>query len=1076
MSDSTGSAQDQASVDTLPNESRNVHPTSDHRLALSFAQEQLWFLDQLSPGEAVYNLHATYRLPGRVNVEALRASLALVLDRHAGLRASFGAIDGIPYQVIVPVGDPLLVVDLRTLPADQRDDALRDSVREVIAAPFALESDPLYRFRLWHLADDEHVLFLGFHHIVFDGWSGGVFNDELATAYRALVDGRVPDLPAHRISYADYVAEQQERLVGAVLEEELRYWEQRLAQLPVLELPADRIRPAIQTHRGDSVLIDFPAGLLESLRALAREQSASLFMVLTTALNIVLSRYTGQEDIPVGVPLLGRIDPEFERVIGLFVNMVVLRTDLTGDPTFLDLLARIADANMEMYEHQEVPFEMVVERVQPMRDPSRNPLFQVGVQVLGESNLGAGLEVGGIKGEPLFEPATMAMFDLVVAFFESEDSMRFSVGYATDIFDRWRVEAMMGHVIRVLTAVVEDPTLRLSTVPLMSDEERATLIEMGTGEQVECTDDPVHVTIAKVAAANPDVVAAVCRGTELTYAELDRRADRLARYLRAKGLQREQVVAVAMDRDVDALVAMVGVWKAGGAFTVIDPTHPVKRLDFMLRDTGAPMVITRSASVGSLPEPAGWSTVLIDAEWDAIEAMPAEEPLTEWLTRDSLAYVLYTSGSTGQPKGVMTQHRGLTLFTVGYRNTFDFGVGSRMLQLPALTFDMSTGEIFTGLTCGATMVLVSPEEGQNPELLATLMREQRVTYAGLPPAILSVVEAGPYPDLLGVMSGADAVPAEMVNKWNLPGRRFVDLYGPTEAAVACTEYVCEHVDWDTPPPIGFPEFNRLMYVVDQFGNLVPCGVPGELQIGGEEGLAIGYLNQLELTDEKFVPNRFLGTGRVYRTGDLVRWMPGTGLHFLGRIDHQVKLRGLRIELGEIEAVLLTHPAVRMAVVLMRPDARGEKQLVGYYTTTRNEPPATEELRQHLADQLPEYMVPTAWVALDDFPLTVARKIDRAALPNPPDPQVAFVPTRTPTEASVADIVGEVLTLDRVGAETNFFELGGNSLQAMRVISRINKKFGVKVNIRMLYGSSTVTAISARVDELASAKVREAERG
>lgn len=1039
------------------------------RLPLSFGQEQLWFLRQLTPDEIMYNLHVAYRLRGPLDIDLLRQSLTLVVARHHSLRATFGSEDGTPYQIIRPAASvELTVVDLGDLPRDEGERAVRQALHDEGVTPYNLEAEPLYRFRLWRIDEDEHVLWLGFHHIVIDGWSVVSVNREIAVTYRALLDGAEPVLPEPVMTYAEHIKQQSQRLQGEALEEELRYWDQQLAGLPVLELPTDRLRPAVPSGRGDLLSVKFPPALVTALREFAQQHGVSLFMVLTAAVNIVLSRYTGQEDIPVGVPMLGRIDPDLEDVVGMFINMVVLRSDLSGNPSFEELLDCTADANLDIYDHQEVPLEKIVQRVQPVRDSSRNPLFQVSVQVLGDSTSGADFTLPGIEAEQFDLGSARAMFDLVINFWESARTLRLDIGYATDLFDRWRIEAMAGHIQNVLRAVIDDPALRLSEVPLLSDTERERLLTAGRGEQVEFTDDPVHIGVAATAKAHPDLTALVCRGRELSYGELDWRADRLARYLRARGVAHEQIVVIAMDRDLDTLVAMLGVLKAGAAFTMLDPSHPAKRLDYMLRDTGTPLVITRSRHAAHVPEFGGWSTVLLDTEWPVIESMAADEPLEEWATGASLAYVLYTSGSTGQPKGVLIDHRALICFLEAYKLTFDFTVDSRLLQLPALTFDMSIGEIFTALSIGATLVLVSPEEGQSSEALSRLMRDQRVSYAGLSPAILSVLDAEPYPDLVGIMSGADAVPAEMVNKWNLPGRRFVDLYGPTEAAIACTEYICEHKEWRTPPPIGHPELNRIVYVVDRWGNLAPVGVPGALLIGGDDGLARGYLNQPELTNEKFVADPFRLTGRVYRSGDLVRWRSDMELEFLGRIDHQVKLRGLRIELGEIESALLAHPQVLMAVVLLRPDSRGEKRLVGYYTAASDPAPSVADLRRHLADQLPEYMIPTAWVWLEEFPLTTARKIDRAALPTPDetaDAERDFVAPRTPTESTVAGIFAEVLSLPQVSAADNFFELGGNSLQAMRVVSRINKAFGVKVSIRMLYGTLTVSAIATKIDGL-----------
>jgi amino acid adenylation domain-containing protein len=841
----------------------------------------------------------------------------------------------------------------------------------------------------------------------------------------------------------------------------------------VLELPADRTRPRTTLHGTDFIEVDFDPALVRDLRTFADERGASLFVVLTAALNVVLARYSGQHDIPVGVTMLGRTDPDLEYVLGIFVNMVVLRSDLSGDPTFGELSDRVGDAVLDLFDHQDTPFEKVVERVAPIREPGRNPLFQVAVQVLTSANSGGGLELGELGVEGLGIGLISAMFDLNLNFFETDDGLRANLAFATELFDRWRIENLLGHLEQVLRAGIADPGLALSQLPLMSAAERDRVLRAGQGESHVDPEEPVHVTVAAVAAAQPDTTAAVCKGVELSYRDLDHRAEQLARHINNLGVGHEQIVAIAMDRDLDTLIAMLAVWKAGAAFTMLDPRHPAARLEFMLRDTSAPLLITRATFAPALPV-GEWRTLLLDQEQTTIDAIPVTDPLPAVSTRDSLAYVLYTSGSTGHPKGVLIEHRALRCFTEAYRRTFDFGPGDRLLQLPALTFDMSEGEIWTALTYGATLVQVSPAEGESPEALAALMRDQRVTYAGLTPPMLSLVEAGPYPDLKYVMGGADALPAELVNKWNLPGRRFVNLYGPTEAAVACTEYECEHTTWQSSPPIGWPEYNRLLYVVDPNGHLVPQGVPGELLIGGDEGLARGYLNQPELTAEKFVPDPFRAHGLVYRSGDLVRWTENWQIDFLGRIDNQIKLRGLRIELGEIESALLAHPGVRMAVVLAHTDPRGDKQLVGYYTPRENTPAEPVELRAYLATVLPEYMVPTAWVRMAEFPLTGARKVDRRALPAPDfgadGTDRPIVAPSTPMEQAVAEIFAHVLSADRVGADTNFFEVGGNSLQAMRAVSRINKAFGIRVNVRLLYGSKSVSAIAAAIDELVAKKV------
>ncbi|GAA2677515.1 MULTISPECIES: amino acid adenylation domain-containing protein [Actinosynnema] len=1050
--------------------------TSTHaetQAPLSFGQEQLWFLDQLSPGLTTYNILLAARLRGPLDVPVLHRCLTLVVERHEALRVTIHNADGTPHQVVTPPSEVALeVLEHPDLDEAGRDAAIAASLEELSTSPFDLENGPLHRYRVLVFAPDDHVLLQNLHHIITDGWSSGIVNSELAIAYRALVEGREPEFPQPPSRFTEAARAQRETMRGEVLEEELAFWEDRLKDLPTLEFPTDRPRPPAQVNRADSITKHLPDGLLTAARALARDNGVSLYMVLASALNVVLSRYTGQEDIPIGVPMLGRVDPDAEAVVGLFVNMVVLRSDVSGDPSFAELLQRTMEANFDLYEHQEVPFHLIVDRVQPVRVPGRNPLFQVSMQLLGDANSGGALDLPGITAEPVSLASTGSRFDMAVDFVESGDSLRAVVEYSTDLFDRWRVEALLDHVGSVVTAAAADSSLTLSQLPVVTDAERVELLALGKGEDAEYSELPLHVAFAQVAAATPDAVAVVCRGVEITYGELDRRGDKLARRLRELGVTHGKVVAVVIDRDLDAYVAMLGVLKSGGAFAMMDPKVPTNRLDFMIRDTGAPVVISRSPLAGVLPDGGDWSTVLIDTDWASVEEVDDSAPLEEWTTRESLAYVLYTSGSTGTPKGVMIAHRAVSFFCEAYKRTFDFGPADRLLQLPALNFDMSQGEIWTAFLVGARVVAVSPDDAQSPEALTALLREQKVTYAGLPPAMQSVMEPGPYPDLKYVMGGAEVLPPELVNKWNLPGRKYLNLYGPTECAIGQTEYHVEQVEWKSPPPIGRPQLNRQVYVVDRFDRLVPKGVNGELLIGGAEGgLARGYLNQPELTAQKFVTDPFDPTSKVYRSGDLVRWSAQGQIEFLGRIDNQVKLRGLRIELGEIETALQGHPGVLRAVVLMRPDPRGENRLVGYFTSVGEAPPV-EALREHLAASLPDYMVPTAWVALEKFPMNNdGWKINRNALPDPVEDggDRDFNAPTTPTEVEVARCFAEVLGVERIGVDDSVFDIGGNSLQALRLVSRINKTFKIRITVRLLYGNATVGAISQTVDAMVEAK-------
>jgi amino acid adenylation domain-containing protein len=1047
-------------------------------------QEQLWFLEQLAPGLATYNIAVAHRIRGPLDSAALQVALTELVRRHELLRGTVTTVDGVPAMVIAqPVDVPLPISDLTDEAREARETALAKGLREHAAGAFDLIGGPLYRFTLFRLGPDEHVFSLIFHHIVTDGWSTSLLLKQLPDAYTRARGGPEPASPkptepAAPVRFADFAAAQRAALDNGDLEEQLRYWQRQLAGAALLELPTDRPRPAEPSFAGGSWNVDLPVDLVRAVRVLADREGVSVFAVLSAALVVVLSRYSGHDDICLGTATLGRTDPDVEEVVGYFTNMVVLRTRLHDDPTFVELVAGVADTVLDAYDNQDVPFERVVDRLRPHRDPGRNPLFGVCAQFLTEQTAATALDLPGLTVEPVDVPPLGARFDLALTFVDSPGRLRVLVEYALDLFDGWRIEALVRHLTQVLSAACAQPEQKVSELPLLDREEIRDLLAAGTGELLDHADEPVHAAIARRAQEQPEQVAAVCENESLTYGELDRRAFELAAFLRGRGVRDGQVVAVAVERDLDALVALLGVLKAGAAFAVLDPTHPAGRLEYLLRDTAAPIVLTQSRVRDRIPDSGPWSIVELDRERDAFAEAGATAGAWAETGRQALAYVLYTSGSTGQPKGVLIEHRALQSFIASYRRVFDLQPDDRMLQLAALTFDMSQGEIFAGLTAGASLVLVDKETGTSPAALAALMRRQRVTYICMSPAMLALVEAGPYPDLRKIMAGGEAVPAELVTKWNLPGRRLINCYGPTEAAVGCTSYECPHEPARSAPPIGGPFTDRRMYVVDKAGRLVPRGVAGELLIGGEEGLARGYLNQPELTAAAFVEDPFHAGGRVYRSGDIIRWNRDYQLEFLGRGDGQVKLRGLRIELEEIESALLSHPEVGVAAVTLRPDRRGEPRLVGYASPAAGRRPDATELRAHLAQRLPDYMIPTAWVVLDSLPLTTARKVDRKALPDPvdADPEEDYLAPEGSTELAVARIYAEVLDVDRVSAAVAFFAAGGNSLQAMRVVSRLAKEFGVKLRMRTMFADATVRSVAAEVDRLVVARATEEPDG
>ncbi|MFJ9517959.1 amino acid adenylation domain-containing protein [Kitasatospora sp. NPDC101801] len=1057
------------------------HSTAAEQVPLSIGQEQLWFLEQLNPGHATYNVAVAHRLRGTLDHAALAAALTELVGRHEQLRATVTTANGTPGLVFTPPSAvELPVEDLTEGSLESREARLTEVLHRQATGSFDLVRGPLYRFALYRLSADEHVLALVLHHLVTDGWSTSLLLRQLPDAYAAALPGgaATPAGPAV-VRFADFAAEQRSTLDSGALEDQLAFWHSNLDGATPLDLPADRPRPAEPGFTAGTVRTELPAELLAAARRLAEAESASLFMVLTAALTVVLSRYTGQQDVTLGTAALGRTDPDLEEVVGYFTNMVVLRTDLADDPAFAELLARLSDTLLDAYDNQDVPFERVVDRLRPQRDPGRNPLFGVCTQFLSERTSGTALDLPGLTAETVALPSPGARFDLSLNFVESADRLHVMVEYATDLFDGWRIEGLVRHLTQALGAACAEPTRRVSELPLLDDAEVRELLAAGRGEPISHPDEPVHAAIARRAAAQPDHVAAVYEGDSLTYHQLELRAFELAAYLRDLGVGHGQVVAVAMERDLDALVALLAVLKSGAAYAVLDPSHPQGRLEYILEDTAARVVLTQQRVQANIPASAARSVIAVDQEREAIAKAGAESPgWAEEAGRDSLAYVIYTSGSTGMPKGVLLEHRALQSFVASYRRVFDLGPDDRMLQLAALAFDMSQGEIFAGLTVGASLVLVDKEAGTSPDALAALMRSREVSYICMSPAMLALVEGGPYPHLRKIMAGGEAVPAEMVAKWNLPGRRMVNCYGPTEAAVGCTSYECPHEPARSAPPIGAPFTDRRMYVVDKHDRLVPAGVAGELLIGGPEGLARGYLNRPDLTAAAFTEDPFHPGGRVYRSGDLVRWNRDGQLEFLGRGDGQVKLRGLRIELEEIESALMSHPDVGVGAVVLRPDRRGENRLVGYASPAADRLPDPADLRAHLAERLPEYMIPTAWVVLAELPLTTARKVDRKALPEPveADPEEDYVAPQGPTEQAVARIYAEVLEVERVSAAVAFFAAGGNSLQAMRVVSRLGKEFGVKLRLRTMFADATTRSISAEVDRLVAARTVPANPG
>ncbi|HEU4407574.1 MAG TPA: amino acid adenylation domain-containing protein [Polyangiaceae bacterium] len=1029
-------------------------------LPLSFAQQRLWFIEQLEPGRPTYNIATALRFEGPLDVATLGRAVDEIIRRHEALRTTFGEEGGEPFQrVHEPAPRPLPLLDLSGAgDAGARErEALRLAALEA-ARPFDLAAGPLLRLLLLRIAEAEHVLVACVHHIVSDGWSLRVLVGELAALYAAFARGLPSPLPELPLQYADYAAWQRRALAGDALERALAYWKRRLAGLTPLDLPTDRPRPPVASHRGAVTPVELPAPLVERLHALARREGATLFMVLLAAFQALLGRLAGQDDVAVGTPVAGRTYADFEGLIGFFVNTLVLRADLSGDPTFRDLLAQVKGTTLDAFEHQTLPVERLVESIAPARDRSREPLFQA---MFALQNVPAGearVEGLAMTARPLTSGA--AKFDLTLALDEDGGALRGVLEYATDLFDEATAVRLVGRLRALLEGVARDSSARLGALPIATDAELAELRRWSDGGPIGPTGECLHALVEAQAARGPDAPAVEGGGEALSYRELDRRADALAWRLRGLGAGPEARVGVCLERSPSLIVALLGVLKAGAAYVPLDPAYPADRLAFMLADSGAEVLVTRRALGARLPASPARPLYLDDV--DADDAAPRGRPPPA-ASPEHLAYVIYTSGSTGRPKGVAITHRSAAAFVRWARLVFSERDLGGVLAATSVCFDLSVFEIFVPLSAGGTVLLAG-----NALDLPSLSYRDRVTLLNtVPSAAAELVRAGGLPASVRVVNLAgEPLPLPLARAvYEAPHvERLYNLYGPTEDTTYSTFDLVER-DAASPPTIGRPVAGTRAYVLDRHLRPAPPGVRGELYLGGA-GLARGYLGRPGLTAERFVPDPFAPEpgARMYRTGDLTRWLPDGRLEYFGRADHQVKLRGFRIELGEVEAALAAHPDVRQAAVLVREDRPGDRRLVAYVVPRGDAPPALA-LRQHLARTLPDHMVPGAFVALAALPLTPNGKLDRRALPAPAGAIEAAGggggPPETAAEQLLADAFVEVLGVPRVGANDDFFALGGHSLLATRLVSRVRSAFGVELPVRAIFEAPTVAALAAR---------------
>ncbi|MFL6282296.1 MAG: amino acid adenylation domain-containing protein [Pyrinomonadaceae bacterium] len=1050
---------------TLPPVSRASR--DEGGLPLTFAQQRLWFIDQLEPGATTYNIPSVICLKGPLDLRALEETLSEIVRRHEILRTTFRAEGGQPSQFITPARPSAL--DLQDLSDSLEPEALAERLAlEEAQRPFDLTRGPLLRPSLLRLEEETHLLLLTMHHIVSDGWSSGVLMREVSALYTAFRAGQQSPLPELEIQYGDYAVWQRTWLDGAALEDSLAYWKGQLSGAPSsLELPSDRPRPAVRSHRGAAVNFALPETLGERLRELARREGVTLYMLLLAAWQTLLMRYTGQEDIVVGSPVAGRTRAETEALIGFFVNTLVLRTDLSGDPTFKELLGRVREVCLGAYAHQEVPFEKVVEELAPERSLSHTPLFQVALTLHNEPVETRQLD--GLTAEPfLVEPGT-SKFDLSLALVERGAALTGTLRYSTDLFDAGTAERMLQHLRRLLEGAADDAGKRLSRLPLLTDDEEREVIVEWNDTKVERTwPERLHQLFEAQAAETPDARAVVCEDAELTYAELNSRANRLARHLRRmRGVGLESRVGVLMRPCAEMFVSLLAVLKAGGAYVPFSTETPVKRLSFMLEDARVSLLLTNSESADAARDCAQ-PTLLLDAERERIDA-ESDEDLRVEVCAENLAYIIYTSGSTGLPKGVGVSHRAICNRIAWGQHAYPLLSTDRVLQGAAFVFDFSVWEIFAPLAAGACVVVPAPGGMQDCAYLVGLIARRRVSVAHFVPTLFQMFldEKGveECESLRLVFCGGEALSASLQERFFARFEaELYNQYGPTEAAVDATFWRCTPDSARAAVPIGRPIFNTQIYLLDRCMQPVPPGALGELHIGGV-GLARGYFGRAALTAERFIPDPFSteAGARLYRTGDLARHLEGGAVEFAGRIDQQVKVRGQRIELSEVEHALSLHPSVRESAVVVREDERAEKRLVGYVVPREGQTPNASELRSFLRERLLEYMVPSAFVVLDRLPLTVNGKLDAGALPAPdqtrPELDGGFVAPRTETEEVLAAAWAKVLRLERVGVRDNFFDLGGHSLLATQLISAVRDLFRVELPLRSLFESPTVEGMA-----------------
>ncbi|MBD2103129.1 non-ribosomal peptide synthetase [Leptolyngbya sp. FACHB-261] len=1049
----------------------------------SFAQQRLWFLNQVAPGNPFYNMPAALRLSGSLNVAALHQVFNEIVRRHEVLRTSFTLVNEQLMQVVAPeVNLPLPVIDLQSLNSNEQEVQCQELAAAEAQSSFDLTQGPLLRLKLLRLGETEHLLLLTLHHIVSDEWSIGVLVQELEILYTAFANQQASPLPELPLQYADFACWQRQWLQGEILDDQLTYWRQQLSGLSALNLPTDRPRPATQTHRGASEILDLPQDLTAALEALSQKGGVTLFMTLLAAFQILLYRYTQQSDVAVGCPIANRNRSEIEGLIGFFVNSLVLRVDLAGNPSFEALLERVREVALGAYAHQDLPFEKLVEELQPERDLSRNPLFQV-VFALQNAPMQA-LKLPGLTLSPLPLEVRTVRFDLEFLWEGSEalsglwgrpsEGLRGMLIYSTDLFDASTIRRLLQNFKTLLESIVANPQQRLLELSLLTlAEQQQILIEWNNTQTDYPQESCVHHLFEAQVARTPDAVAVAFEDGQLTYQELNCRVNQLAHYLQRLGVAPEVPVGLCLEQSMQMVIGLLAILKAGGTYLPLDPSYPQERLKFMLQDARPSVLLTQNRWLEYLGRP---EALVICLDNCTAIAQQDNGNLLSSVTAHNLAYILYTSGSTGQPKGVAIAHQAITRLVLN-SNYIQLKASDRVVQAANTSFDAAIFEIWAALLHGAQLIGLRRETLLSPQTFAAQIRQRQISVLFLTTALfkqLASIVPEAFASVRCLLFGGEVTDSSWMQSVLESGspQQLLHLYGPTEGTTFSSWYkLPESLSGASSIPIGQPVANTQIYILDTQLQLVPIGIPGEVYIGGD-GLARGYLNQPELTAACFIPNPFSSVpgARLYRTGDLARCQPDGNLEFLGRLDTQVKVRGFRVEPAEIEAVLAQHPEVQAVVVMLRGDTSKSKQLVAYLvpnTVSKQGQTLTyPNLRHWLKEKLPEYMLPSALVVLEALPLTPNGKVDRRVLPAPAsrqERQSEYVAPRTAIEVILVNLWAEVLEQKQIGIYDNFFELGGHSLLATQLISRVRNALGVEVPVLTLFEAPSVAGLANYVE-------------